>query len=70
MKRKRMSERRLEKKLGRLLERVIDNSRGHDLSINRVDTFRERGVLTSNRGLVVTLGNGQEFQLTIVESTR
>jgi hypothetical protein len=70
MKRKRMSERRLEKKLGRLLERVMDNSRGHDLSIDRVDKFRERGVLTNNRGLVVTLGNGQEFQLTIVESTR
>ena len=70
MKRKRMSERRFEKKLGRLLERVMDNSRGHDRSIDRVDTFRERGVLTSNRGLVVTLGNGQEFQLTIVESTR
>ena len=70
MKRKRMSERRLEKKLERLLERVMDNSRGHDHSIDRIETFRERGVLTSNRGLVVTLGNGQEFQLTIVESTR
>ena len=35
-----------------------------------VGTFEEHGVLTNNRGLVVTLPNGQEFQLTIVESTR
>ena len=33
-------------------------------------TFHDAGVLTMNRGLVVTLPNGQEFQLTIVESTR
>ena len=64
MKRKRMSERRFEKRLGRLLERSLESSRG------RVETFRQRGILTSNRGLVVRLGNGQEFQLTIVESTR
>ena len=35
-----------------------------------VRTFEDNGVLTGNRGLVVTLGNGQEFQLTIVESSR
>ena len=66
MKRKRMSERRFEKKLARLLERVLENSRGK----GRVETFEEAGVVTSNRGLVLHLGNGQEFQLTIVESTR
>ena len=66
MKRKRMSERGFEKKLARLLERVLENSRGQ----GRVATFEEAGVLTGNRGLVLHLGNGQEFQLTIVESTR
>ena len=35
-----------------------------------VQTFRDAGVLTNNRGLVVSLPNGQTFQLTIVESTR
>jgi hypothetical protein len=64
MKTKRMSDRRFEACLAHLLERVLDR-RGGD-----VRTFAEAGVLTSNKGLVVALGNGQEFQLTIVDSTR
>lgn len=35
-----------------------------------VTTFDAAGVLTSNKGLVVRLGSGQEFQITIVDSTR
>ena len=34
-----------------------------------VETFEDRGVLTTNRGLVVAMENGTEFQITIVEST-
>jgi hypothetical protein len=64
MKKRRMSEKRFEAKLARLLERRLDSAGGS------VTTFRETGVLTNNRGLVVTLPAGQEFQLTIVESTR
>jgi hypothetical protein len=62
--RKKISERGFEKRLANLLERVLERRGGH------VRTFEEDGVLTMNRGLVVTLGNRQEFQLTIVESTR
>lgn len=61
---KRTSERGFEIKLGNLLTRVLDPRGGH------VRTFEEGGVLTMNRGLMVTLPNGQEFQLTIVESSR
>ena len=61
---KRMSERGFERRLANLLERVLDRSGG------RVTTFNDAGVLTSNKGLVVRLGNKQEFQITIVESTR
>jgi hypothetical protein len=61
---KRISERGFESKLRRLLERVLDERGGH------VGTFEGNGVLTMNRGLVVSPANGQEFQLTIVESTR
>ena len=61
---KRISEREFESKLQRLLERVLDERGGH------AGTFKDHGVLTMNRGLVVSLANGQEFQLTIVESTR
>lgn len=64
MKKRRMSERRFEMKLARLLERCLEKAGGS------VATFREAGVLTNNRGLVITLPGRQEFQLTIVESTR
>jgi hypothetical protein len=64
MKKRRMSEKRFETKLARLLERRLENCGGG------VTTFRDAGVLTNNRGLVVTLPGRQSFQLTIVESTR
>jgi len=63
-KNRQMSEKRFETKLARLLERRLDATGG------RVTTFGDAGVLTMNHGLVVSLPNGQEFQLTIVESTR
>jgi hypothetical protein len=59
MKMRRITEKRLETKLATLLERWAE-----------VTTFREAGVPTGSRGLVVTLPNGQEFRITIVESTR
>ncbi len=64
MKNKRLSEKRFEAKLARLLERRLDATGG------RVTTFHDAGVSTMNRGLVISLPNGQQFQLTIVESTR
>jgi hypothetical protein len=63
VKKRPMTEERFEAKLGNLLERRLDPIGGH------VTTFRDAGVLTMNRGLVVSLPNGQQFQLTIVEST-
>jgi len=59
MKKRRITEKRLEMKLATLLERWAE-----------VTTFREAGVMTNNRGLVVAFPNGQEFQITIVESSR
>lgn len=34
----------------------------------RVWTFAERGLLTSDKGIVVRLATGEEFQITIVQS--
>ena len=34
----------------------------------RVRTFAEEGVMTYNKGLVISLPDGTEFQLTIVQS--
>jgi len=64
-KRRRLTERRLERKLADLFERPFSRRSG-----GWAETFEQAGVLTDNRGVVVHVGNGQEFQLTIVESTR
>ena len=34
----------------------------------RVNTFEEAGVMTYNKGLVITLPDGTEYQLSIVRS--
>lgn len=39
-----------------------------DSGIARVDTFDEAGVMTMNKGLVIGLDDGTEFQITIVRS--
>ena len=64
MKKRRMSEKRFETKLARLLERRLDPIGGN------VTTFHDAGVLTNNRGLVVSLPQGSQFQLTIAQSNR
>jgi hypothetical protein len=64
-KRKRLNERSLERKLARLFDNLFSRRSG-----GWAETFEEAGVLTGNRGVVISVGNGQEFQLTIVESKR
>ena len=59
MTKRRITEKRLETKLATLLERWAE-----------VATFRDAGILTDNKGLVLSFPNGQEFQVTIAESTR
>lgn len=58
---KRMTAKRLETKLGRLLERVTARHGG------RVETFEDAGVLTKDCGFVLRFGH-DEFELTIVHS--
>ena len=64
-KRRRLNERRLERKLVNLFDSLFSRRSG-----GWAETFEEAGVLTGNRGVVISVGNGREFQLTIVESTR
>jgi len=59
---KKMTERGLERRLAAMLQSKPQ--------VRNDGTFEEHGVLTRNRGLVIELENGQEFQVTIVESTR
>lgn len=39
-----------------------------ETEVERVDTFEQAGVMTSNRGLVLSFEDGSEFQITIVRS--
>ena len=36
-----------------------------EYAVDHVSTFEEAGVTTSNRGLVVRIGDGSEYQITI-----
>lgn len=36
-------------------------------AVSRVHTFEDEGVMTSDRGLLVTMTDGSEYQVTIVQ---
>lgn len=38
------------------------------LAVTRAENFGERGMLTQNAGLVITLADGSEYQVTVVRS--
>ena len=75
-----MNEQRFQDCLYTLLQSISDNNfadedgdtlwpilTGSD-NISEVRSFNDEGMLTNNKGLVVKLENGSEFQLTIVKS--
>ena len=64
-KRRRLTERSLERKLVNLFDTLVSRRSG-----GWAVDFEDACVLSDNRGVVISVGNGQEFQLTIVESTR
>lgn len=47
-----------------LLEDLLENEDG----IRRVESFEDVGMLTYNKGVVVQMRNGAEFQITVVRS--
>lgn len=59
---KRISERNLQNRLCRLLE----GRKG----VKSARSFEDVSLLTRDKGVVLRFENGQEFQLTIVDSTR
>ena len=56
-----------ERRLQHVLEHV-DEDEESVIGGCRVTTFSDAGLLTRDRGLVVTLADGSEFQVTIVRS--
>lgn len=65
-------EREVESALLSALEESIYDEDGDgvtlDLSVARVDTFESVGLLTRDRGVVVALDDGSEYQITIKRS--
>ena len=51
-----------------LISEAADDSFGIGWEDARVRTFEDAGVMTYNKGLVISLPDGSEFQLTIVQS--
>jgi hypothetical protein len=64
-KRRRLTERSLERKLVNLFDNLFSRRSG-----GWAESFEDAGVMAGNRGVVISVGTGQEFQITIVESTR
>lgn len=50
-----------------LNEAVLESEDLRD-QLSRVETFRTAGVMTNNRGLVLRMEDGTEFQVTVVQS--
>ena len=54
------------------LAQLITGDWGYGTEVNwenlRVQTFDNAGIMTYNKGLVITLPDGSEFQVTIVQS--
>ena len=54
--------------LRELIETAEEDSFGIGWEEARVRTFEQAGIMTYNKGLVISLPDGTEFQLTIVQS--
>lgn len=50
------------------MEEILRETLYENEKVSRILTFEEAGLLTRNKGLVVKFENGDEFQLTIVQS--
>ena len=59
----RLTERSLERKLVNHFDNLFSRRSG-----GWAESFEDAEVLADNHGVVISIGNGQEFQLTIVES--
>lgn len=68
-----MYEEKLEQTLQAILENVdlaeyTDGLDDVEVGIERIDTYERAGLMTNNKGLVLTMKDGTEFQLQIVQS--
>jgi hypothetical protein len=62
-----MSDITTEQQMARAMRTALFEELGY-MTLRRIDSFEERGLLTGNEGLVCTMTNGSEYQVTIVQS--
>jgi hypothetical protein len=66
---KQSDEEQFEETLTYMFEHYSDYRSGfEELECNQTNTFKDKGIMTMNNGIVVKLYNGKEFQLYIVKS--
>ena len=62
------TEKLTEQKIQDYLVEVLDWASNEDGMVKIIDTFEELGVMTNNKGLVITMQDGSRFQLVIAKS--
>jgi hypothetical protein len=62
------TERLTEQKIQDYLVEVLDYASSQDGMVKIIDTFEELGMMTNNKGLVITMQDGSRFQLIIAKS--
>ena len=62
------TERLTEQKIQDYLVEVLDYASSQDGMVKIIDTFEELGMMTNNKGLVITMQDGTRFQLIIAKS--
>jgi hypothetical protein len=50
------------------LDLYRDENDEDEIPLRRVDSFEDVGILTTDAGLVLTMKDGSEFQITVVQS--
>ena len=62
------TEKLTEQKIQDYLVEVLDWASNEDGMVKIIDTFEELGMMTNNKGLVITMQDGTRFQLVIAKS--
>ena len=62
------TEKLTEEKIQDYLVEVLDYASSQDGMVKIIDTFEELGMMTNNKGLVITMQDGTRFQLIIAKS--
>jgi len=57
-----------EQQMQEYLMEALDWASNEDGMVKSIDTFENLGVMTNNKGLVITMQDGSKFQLSIKQS--